>query len=287
MKSFTLSLRLFPRGASRAARVLAIFLLTLALPAALAAQDLAAWFAKPANQAAYGAIATEANSLAAAVRAASLSDSLLAARLEEAAKKRVPPTLLLATLRADTERYLFIADTLRRRSLLPADAQKASALVEQLALVMRSGIVAGELDASLDAAVAKLGAKASNNAAVARAVAALSVLALAKAEYGLSESDSYYLAIALTGSDLSNAKLNSVLKSIAALVAQGNSTSDALETVLAKVTKGNSAEAKAQAAEKSNEGKSGENGKSGNSEEKEGKGNSGESGKGGKKGSGN
>ena len=90
---------------SRAAKAFAVLAFLLALAAPLAAQDLAAWFAKAANQAAYGAIAAEAQTLAIALRAASLSDSLLAARLEEAARKRVPAPLLLATLKEDTARY--------------------------------------------------------------------------------------------------------------------------------------------------------------------------------------
>ena len=138
----------------RSARLIAVFTLLLALAASLSAQDLAVWFAKPANQAAYGAIAAEAQSLAAAVRAASLSDSLLAARLEEAARKHIRASVLLTTLKEDTARYLSISAALRGRGLLPSDAKKASAIVEQVAILLRGGIVASELNAALDAAVA-------------------------------------------------------------------------------------------------------------------------------------
>lgn len=261
---------------SRAAKAFAVLALLFALTASLSAQDLAAWFAKPANQAAYGAIAAEAQTLAAAVRAASLSDSLLAARLEEAARKRVPAPLLLSTLREDTARYLSVSDALRDRGLLPADAKKASAMVEQVALLLRGGIVAGELNAALDAAIAKLGAKAANNAAVTRAVAALSVVASAKAQYGLSEESSRLLAVALTESDLSNKKLDSILDSIATILAQGGSVSEALNSAIATISKGNSAKAKA--SEKSNSGNSGEKENQGNSGEKENNGKSGENG---------
>jgi hypothetical protein len=265
----------------RAARVLAVFALLLAFSAPLSAQDLAAWFANPANQAAYGAIAADAQSLAATVRAASLSDSLLAARLEEAARKRVPAPVLLATLKEDSARYLSVSEALRDRGLLPADAKKASAMVEQVAILLRGGIVESELSAALDAAVAKLGATA-NNAAVTRAVAALSVVANAKAQYGFSEENCRLLAIALTESDLSNKKLDSVLDSIATFVAQGGSVSDALNSVIAKISKGNSS--KVNATEKSNAGNSGQKQNQGNSGEKENNGKSGENGNsGGKK----
>ncbi|MHB0896402.1 MAG: hypothetical protein ACYC1A_02490 [Spirochaetales bacterium] len=263
---------------SRAAKAFAVLALLFALTASLSAQDLAAWFAKPANQAAYGAIAAEAQTLAAAVRAASLSDSLLAARLEEAARKRVPAPVLLATLKQDTARYLSVSKALSSRGLLPSDAKKASAMIEQVALLLRGGIAESELSAALDAAVTKLGATAANNATVTRAVAALSVVANAKAQYGFSEENCHLLAIALTESDLSNKKLDSVLDSIATLVAQGGSVSDALNSVIAKISKGNSAEAKA--VERSNEGKSGEKENQGNSGEKENNGKSGENGNG-------
>ena len=269
---------------SRAAKAFAVLAFLLALAAPLAAQDLAAWFAKPANQAAYGAIAAEAQTLAIALRAASLSDSLLAARLEEAARKRVPAPLLLATLREDTARYLSVSEALRDRGLLPADAKKASAMVEQVALLLRGGIVASELNAALDASIAKLGAKAANNAAVTRAVAALSVVASAKAQYGLSEESSRLLAVALTESDLSNHKLDSILDSIATILAQGGSVSEALNSAIATISKGTSAKAKA--SEKSNSGNSDEKGNQGNSGEKENNGTSGENGSGGGNGNG-
>ena len=259
---------------SRAAKAFAVLALLFALTASLSAQDLAAWFAKPANQAAYGAIAAEAQTLAVALRAASLSDSLLAARLEEAARKRVPASLLLATLRDDMARYLSVSAALRDHGLLPPDAKKASAMVEQVALLLRGGIDEDQLNAALDASIAKLGAKAANNAAVTRAVAALSVVANAKAQYGLSEESSRLLAVALAESNLSNKKLDSVLDSIATFLAQGGSASEALNSAIAAISKGDSA--KARASEKSNSGNSGEKGNQGNSGEKENNGKSGE-----------
>lgn len=236
----------------RAARVFAVFALLLALTASLSAQDLAAWFAKAANQAAYGAIAAEAQILAANVRAASLSDSLLAARLEEAARKRVPASVLLATLKEDTARYLSVSVAFRGRGLLPSDAKKASTMVEQVALLLRGGIAESELDAALDAAVAKLGAKAANNAAVTRAVAALSVVANAKAQYGFSEENCRLLAIALVQSSLSDKKLDTLFSSLKNFVANGGSVDDALNSVIATMSKGKSAEIKDKASEKSN-----------------------------------
>jgi len=46
-------------------RLTAILAFVLALPALAAAQNVAAWFAKPANAAIYGSIAAEAKSLGA------------------------------------------------------------------------------------------------------------------------------------------------------------------------------------------------------------------------------
>ena len=258
---------------SRVAKAFTFAAFIFALAAPLSAQDLAAWFAKPANQAAYGAIAAEAQTLAVALRAASLSDSLLAARLEEAARKRVPAPLLLATLRDDTARYLSVSTTLRDRGLLPSDPKKASSMVEQVALLLRGGIAAGELNAALDASIAKFGSKAASNEAVTRAVAALSVVASAKAQYGLSEESSRLLAIALMESDLPNKKLDSILDSIATIIAKGGSVSEALNSAIATISKGNSAKTKA--GEKSDANDSGEKGNQGNSGEKDNKGKSG------------
>jgi hypothetical protein len=253
-----------------------VVLLVVLFPFNAAAQDLQAWFNKPANQSAYGSIAAETRILAEAIQKASLSDSLLAARLEEAAKKHIPANLLLATLREDTARYLVVSDALRLRGLLPENEKQATAMVEQAALLLRAGIDRTELDATLDAAVSKLGMKAGGKTAVTRTMAALSVVANARAAYGMSGEESLLLAMALVESDLPDRKLDSVLDSIKKAMAKGATIGDALESVIEKDLNIKAANAKSKtkaeenAKDKSNQGKS--EGK-GNSEGNQGGGN--------------
>ncbi|HWR11177.1 MAG TPA: hypothetical protein VN445_05115 [Rectinemataceae bacterium] len=245
---------------------LALLLVAL-FPADIAAQDLKAWFAKPANQAAYGAIATEAQILAEAIKKASLSDSLIATRLEEAAKKRIPATVLIATLKEDTARYLIVSDALRLRDLQPKNEKQATAMVEQIALLLRAGIERNELGAALDAAVSKLGKVAGGKPAVSRAIAALSVVANARAEYVMSEEESLLLVITLVESDLSDKKMDSVLAFIKNVIAKGGSVSDALDAIVEQELKKKAADAKAKAKSeekskiKENQGNSGKSGK--------------------------
>ncbi|HWP68515.1 MAG TPA: hypothetical protein VN437_04375, partial [Rectinemataceae bacterium] len=117
---------------------------------------------------------------------------------------------------------------------------------EQTTLLLRAGIDDIELGAVLDATAKKNGR---NNAAASRALAALSVAVTAEATYNLSESESLYLAIGLVTSDLPEGKLDTILASVANLVKKGSSVSDALETVIEKVSKGNSTVVKAAVAE--------------------------------------
>lgn len=77
----------------------------------------------------------------------------------------------------------------------------------------------------------------------------MSVAVTAEATYNLSESESLYLAIGLVTSDLPEGKLDTILASVANLVKKGSSVSDALETVIEKVSKGNSTVVKAAVAE--------------------------------------
>ena len=272
--------KVFCRSLSRA---IAAMVFVLALPALAAAQNVAAWFAKPANTAVYGSIAAEVEALGASIRAASLSDSLIAKRLEEAARKHVAPATLLATLKADTGRALFVAKALGSRGLLSTDPKKSTFAVEQATLLLRAGIDETELGAVLDASVRKSGR---NEAAVSRALAALLVAVTAEATYKLSESESLFLAIGLVTSNLPEGKLDTILASVANLVKNGSSVSDALEAVIEKVSKGNSTEAKAAVAEaekgkaektgnKENEGKSGEKDNGSDSNKKKNNSNSG------------
>lgn len=240
--------RTFSLAAGRAAlRLAAALLFAAALPSFVAAQNLAAWFAAPANHAAYGALAAEAQRLADALIHAGLSDSLIADRLVEAAKKRVPPATLNATLREDTERYLAVAATLKGLRLLPADPKKASAAVDQATLLLRAGVSESVLRAALSAAAGKLGA---NQAAIDRALAALSVAVTLEAEYRLADDEVLALATGLVDCDLSNGKLNSLVAAIKSAVKKGLSLSQAIDDSLAKVTKGKSSNA--DSSEKSN-----------------------------------
>ena len=238
--------RTFSPAAGRAAlRLAAALLFAAALPSFAAAQNLAAWFAAPANHAAYGALAAEVQQLAAALTQAGLSDSLIADRLVEAAKKHVPPATLNATLREDTERYLAVAATLKGLRLLPADPKKASAAVDQATLLLRAGVSESVLKATLSAAACKLGA---NQAAIDRALAALSVVATLEAEYRLADDEVLALATGLVDCDLSNGKLNSLVAAIKSAVKKGLSVSQAIDDSLAKVTKGKSSNANAEKA---------------------------------------
>jgi len=218
-------------------RAIAALAFVLFFPANAAAQDVAAWFAKPANAAAYGSIAAEVETLGASIRASSLSDSLLAKRLEEAAKKHISPPTLLATLKSDTARVLFVSKALGSRGLLSADRKKATFAVEQTTLFLRAGIGETELETVLDAAVRKRG---QNDEAVSRTLAALAVAATAEANYNLPRNESLLLAVGLVACDLPDGKFDSILASMATLVKKGGTVSEALKATIEKVSKGNS-----------------------------------------------
>jgi len=212
-------------------------MLLFTLPAMLPAQDLAAWFSGKDNQATYGSIADEVDALAAALREAALSDSLLSQRLEEGARKRVPAAMMLSTLREDVERYIFVSGALNTRKLLSSDVKKAAATVAQVSLLLRAGSTETELEASLDAGVAVMGHKAP---VVARAIAALTVTAAARAEFGLREEDSPSFAAALVRSGLADKNLGFVLASAKKLVAKGESAEVALDEALASLSRDDS-----------------------------------------------
>ena len=258
----------------RLSRIGFAVLFLFAFASSAEAQDLAAWFAKPANQAAYGAIAAEVDTLAYSLKVSSLPDSLLAARLEEAAKKKIAFTVLIATLKADTARYLAISAALRDRSLLPENDKKIATTVEQIALLLRAGIDEKTLEASLDASHKKLGRKAKESDAVSRAIATLSVVATANAAYGLSDEEERLFAIALAGSDLSDKKLDTVLLPMKGIVKKGGSIGEAFQAVIAAAAKGKTSEVKANAGEKSDSVKSSGKDNQGNTGQKENSGNS-------------
>lgn len=216
-------------------------MLLFALPALLSAQDLAAWFSKTANRATYGSIAAEVDALAAALRESALSDSLLSQRLEEGARKRVPVATMLSTLKEDVDRYLQVSEALNLRELLPSDVKQATTTVAQFSLLLRAGTTGTELEVSLDAGIATLGAKAP---AVARAIAALTVTAAARAEFSLRKEDIPSFAVALVRSGLADKNLGFVLASAKKLVAKGESANVALNEALANLSADDSAKAK-------------------------------------------
>ncbi|MGB4571575.1 MAG: hypothetical protein WBH97_02000 [Rectinemataceae bacterium] len=214
-------------------------------PLSLGAQDLAAWFAKSANTASYGPIRPETEILAAQLRDAGLSDSLLASRLQEGARKHVPQATLLATLRTDSARACAIAAAMKNRGLLPESRDRATESVEQIAILFRAGIGEPELSAALDASLRHLSiANARAEVALARTLATLSVVAAAEAEYRLPQGDRLRLTVALAQSPLADDDLASVLDSIAAYAAEGRPAVDALALALEQASKGNAFKAK-------------------------------------------
>lgn len=142
-------------------RRLAVFVTLLAVLAPAGAQDVASWFSDSSHQASYGSIRAEMESLAAGLAAANLPDSLLASRLEEGARKRVPPERLIAALRDDAARLTRIAATLRTRSLLPQDRRAAGALAERYQLLLRAGADFADLESALDRSISRFGANRS------------------------------------------------------------------------------------------------------------------------------
>lgn len=133
-----------------------------------------------------------------------------------------------------------MAASLKGLRLLPADPKKASAAVEQAALILRAGISERVLQAALAAAADRLG---TGQAAIDRALAALSVAAMIDAEYRLSDAELLALTADLIGSDLSNGKFNSLAASIKSAVKKGLSVSQAIDEALSKTTKGKSSDA--------------------------------------------
>ncbi|HEY9054681.1 MAG TPA: hypothetical protein VIO60_07670 [Rectinemataceae bacterium] len=218
-------------GAPRTALVLAIF---AALASNLPAQALEAWLAAHAAQASYLSIADKARSLGASLAKAGLSDSLIADRLAEAFRKRVPAATLGPILEEDARRYLALASSMRGMGLLPAEPKKASEAVEQASILLRAGIPESALAAALSRSASRLGP---GMAAMDRALAALSVVATIQAEYRLSEPELLALATGLVDSDLATGKLNSFATSVKSAIKKGLSVTQAIEDSLAKASK--------------------------------------------------
>jgi len=220
-----------------------------AIPAAASAQAVDAWLAKAANAKTYGALAEDLKEFAAELKMLSLDDKILATRLEEAAKKKVSPKLLLATLEEDMDRYRLAVRELRSRDLLSSNKREATSMVEEAAILLRAGLDQQELGAVLDASLEKLGAKAKQTDVVARAFSALSVVVSVNSKYRLDEDERLLVAESLVASDLSEKKFGSILDSIEDLIDEGASIETAFEEALSTLEKGKNDAAKS---EKSN-----------------------------------
>lgn len=214
---------------------IAAFVLMLSTPSLLFAQEVEAWFKKPANAALYSQVREEAIAMASQIQALGLYDSILASRLEEGLRKKVSPNILQASLQADLQRAIAAASILKENALFPSDKKKATAVVEQMLILMRAGTSEDEFRLSLKAATAKNGKQES---ALTRAISALSVVAEAQAAYQLNASDRQRLALALIASDMNEMRFDSIFASMNAFVQAGYRGSEALTKALEKASLG-------------------------------------------------
>ena len=194
-----------------------------------ASRTVTEWIARPTNTSTYGSILTDLQNLAASLRAASLPDSLLAARLDEGSKKRIPSAALLRALRDDTSRFLSIASMLRDRGVFPKKPGDGISVVEQTDMLLRAGIGFPELGSALDAAIRKQG---KTPAAVSRTIAVLVVAAKAGAAHSLDENDRMRLASELISGELAEKNFDSLLAKIAERFAAGLSATESLDSAL-------------------------------------------------------
>jgi len=214
---------------------IAMAALTLVAPSLLSAQEVEAWFKKPANAALYSQVREDVIAMASKMQALGLSDSILASRLEEGARKNVQPNVLEASLQGDLQRAIAAVSILKENGLFSSDKKKATAAVEQMLILMRAGTSEDEFRISLKAAIAKNGKQES---ALSRVISALSVVVEAQAAYQLSETDRKRLALALIASDMSEKRFDSILASMAGFAEAGYRGSEALTKALEKASLG-------------------------------------------------
>ena len=214
---------------------IAMAVLMLSAPSLLSAQEVEAWFKKPANAALYSQVREDVIAMASQMQALGLSDSILASRLEEGARKKVSPNILQASLQGDLQRAIAAASILKENGLFPSDKKKATAAVEQILILMRAGTSEDEFRISLKAAIAKSGKRES---ALSRAISALSVVAEAQATYQLNGTDRERLALALIASDMNEKRFDSILASMNAFAQAGYRGSEALTKALEKASLG-------------------------------------------------
>lgn len=206
------------------------------VPASAYAKGIDDWLSKSAVSSSYGSLAAEIRSYAAELRQLNLSENLLLMRLEEAANKKVPPALLQSSLRSDMGFIRIAAQSLKSRSLYPTKERDATKSVEKALLLLRAGIGRAELEAAMDASLAKAGPKGKETAVVSRAYSALATAASAGASYKLSEPSRRALAAYLISSDLSEKKFDSALAELARRVQAGESP----DTAAASMARGGS-----------------------------------------------
>ena len=188
--------------------VVLLALMLVAVPGAVSAQTVAAWFSKASNSAAYATISAETKAMAQQFQALGLSDSILTARLEEAYRKHVTPEILLASLKTDTQRAVQLSSMLRESGLFPSDKKTATSTIEQMLIFMRAGLTEAEMRGALRAGLAKSGKSAKS---VSRALAALAAIAAADAQSVMTEQDRLNLASELISSSLSENQFGSMV----------------------------------------------------------------------------
>jgi len=214
---------------------IAMAVLMLSAPSLLSAQDVEAWFKKPANAALYSQVREDVIAMASKMRALGLSDSILASRLEEGARKKVSPNILQASLQGDLQRAIVAVSILKENGLFSSDKKKATAAVEQILILMRAGTSEDEFRISLKAAIAKSGKRES---ALSRAISALSVVVEAQATFQLNGADRERLALALIASDMNEKRFDSILATMNAFAQAGYRGSEALTKALEKASLG-------------------------------------------------
>ncbi len=231
-----------PRTNFKSALFLAIYALLFVTVFPATTQEVAAWFTRQGSKTAYAAISKDVLALAAALKADGLPESLLITRIEEAARKKIAPATLRATLAEDTRQYLEVADILRDRKLLPQDSRRMASVIEQVSVLLRAGIDEANLEKMLDAALAVADPKAKAETALDRTIAALSIVLAGQAANKLTEDESLLLGLTLVESPLSDKQFNAALGTLKNALAKGSSFTDALTTLDQKSTKSTVAE---------------------------------------------
>ncbi|MEI6386090.1 MAG: hypothetical protein WCQ50_05600 [Spirochaetota bacterium] len=200
----------------------------VALPAALAAQDVEAWFARAPEAAAYSSVRTGLLALATSERSEILTDHPLADRLAEGARKGVPADRLLSILTEEAKGLSQAATLLKERGLLPTAAADSARLFSQLDITLRSGFSVEDFGAALDGALSKKGKKAE---VPGRAVAVLSSLVGVNIE-GQSRRS---LIGAMAAGPLADSRLSSVKASWANLVSRNATPEQTLSSLIDSV----------------------------------------------------